>query len=69
MREATVKMSADKERIFEGYRRWGYLAANLDPLGFLKPVRHPELILDGPDAAVARKFYCGTVGAEFFSHR
>lgn len=65
MREARDKKSAGQERVFEGYRRWGYLAANLDPLGFLKPVEHPELILDGPDAAAARRFYCGTIGAEF----
>ena len=60
-----MQRSAEHERVFEGYRRWGYLAANLDPLGFLKPVEHPELIQDGPDAAAARKFYCGTIGAEF----
>jgi 2-oxoglutarate dehydrogenase E1 component len=60
-----VQRSAEHELIFQGYRRWGYLAANLDPLGFLKPVEHPELIQDGPDAAAARKFYCGTIGAEF----
>lgn len=60
-----MQRSADHERVFEGYRRWGYLAANLDPLGFLKPVQHPELIQAGPDAVAARKFYCGTIGAEF----
>jgi 2-oxoglutarate dehydrogenase E1 component len=58
--------SAESEHIFEGYRRWGYLAADLDPLGFLAPVEHPELVHDGPTATVARKFYCGTIGAEFF---
>ncbi len=65
MPEATVQKSADDERVFEGYRRWGYLAANLDPLGFLAPYHHPELILDGAAAASARKFYCGSIGAEF----
>ncbi|MBZ5662323.1 MAG: 2-oxoglutarate dehydrogenase E1 component [Acidobacteriia bacterium] len=65
MPEATVQKSADDERVFEGYRRWGYLAANLDPLGFLTPFNHPELILDGAAAASARKFYCGSIGAEF----
>ncbi len=65
MQEVRERRSVEGTRIFEEYRRWGYLAANLDPLGFLKPVEHPELILDGPDAAAARKFYCGTIGAEF----
>jgi len=65
MLEATVQQSVDRERIFEGYRRWGYLAANLDPLGFLKPIQHPELILDGADATAAQSFYCRTIGAEF----
>ena len=51
--------------MLEGYRRWGYLAANLDPLGFLTPIVHPELIVTGEAAAAARKFYCGTIGAEF----
>jgi 2-oxoglutarate dehydrogenase E1 component len=65
MPEALEQRSANDERVFEGYRRWGYLAANLDPLGFLAPIEHSELIHDGPAAAAARKFYCGTIGAEF----
>jgi 2-oxoglutarate dehydrogenase E1 component len=65
MRETREPRSAEDERVFEGYRRWGYLAANLDPLGFLTPVEHPELVREGPAATAARKFYCGTIGAEF----
>ncbi len=65
MLDATGKRSAEDERVFEGYRRWGYLAANLDPLGFLAPIEHPELVREGTAAAEARKFYCGTIGAEF----
>ena len=65
MPEAIMQKSAEDERVFEGYRRWGYLAANLDPLGFLTPVVHPELVATGEAAAAARKFYCGTIGAEF----
>jgi 2-oxoglutarate dehydrogenase E1 component len=65
MQEAASQTNFDQERVFESYRRWGYLAADLDPLGFLAPVEHPELIRDGPAAAAARKFYCGTIGAEF----
>src|SRR6267378_3425482 len=65
MPEAIEQKSAEHDRVYESYRRWGYLAADLDPLGFLAPVEHPELIRDGPAAAAARKFYCGTIGAEF----
>jgi 2-oxoglutarate dehydrogenase E1 component len=65
MPEAIMQKNAEDERVFEGYRRWGYLAANLDPLGFLTPIVHPELIVNGEAATAARKFYCGTIGAEF----
>ncbi len=65
MPEAILGKSAETERVFEGYRRWGYLAADLDPLGFLTPVVHPELVVEGEAAAAARKYYCGTIGAEF----
>src|SRR5882672_2070888 len=65
MPEAIEQKSAERDRVYESYRRWGYLAADLDPLGFLAPVEHPELIRDGPAAAAARKLYCGTIGAEF----
>ena len=58
--------SAEATSVFDGYRRWGYLAANLDPLGFLKPILHPELVVTGDAAERARKFYCGTIGTEFF---
>src|SRR5712664_441431 len=64
--QAIEEKSAEGERVFEGYRRWGYLAADLDPLGFLAPIEHPELVRDGPAATAGRKFYCGTIGAEFF---
>ena len=51
--------------VFDEFRRWGYFEANLDPLGFLKPLNHPELRLDGEEAERARQIYCGTIGAEF----
>ena len=53
MPEATAQKSVETESVFEGYRRWGYLAANLDPLGFLAPIVHPELIVNGEAAAAA----------------
>src|SRR5215469_6655731 len=55
----------EKERVFDVFRRWGYLEADLDPLGFLQPVPHPELEIDSEFAQEARRIYCGTVGAEF----
>jgi len=55
----------EKEQVFDLFRRWGYLEADLDPLEFLKPESCPELNLDGPDAEQARRYYCGTIGAEF----
>jgi len=65
VQEGASQRNAEDERVFESYRRWGYLAANLDPLGFLAPLEHPDLIREGPAVAEARKFYCGTIGAEF----
>ena len=54
-----------QERIWEAFRRWGYLQANLDPLGDFAPVAMPELDVSGPDAEAARRIYCGSIGAEF----
>ncbi|MCI0350678.1 MAG: 2-oxoglutarate dehydrogenase E1 component, partial [Acidobacteriales bacterium] len=62
--EATV-VSSEREVVFDAFRRWGYMQANLDPLGFLKPQPHPELELEGSLADDARKIYCGTVAVEF----
>jgi 2-oxoglutarate dehydrogenase E1 component len=66
MQEVADQQGARDSSVLEGYRRWGYLAANLDPLGFLKPIVHPELVVSGDAAELGRKFYCGTIGAEFF---
>jgi 2-oxoglutarate dehydrogenase E1 component len=55
----------DRERVFDAFRRWGYLEADLDPLKHFPPQPHPELELSGEAAAEARKLYCGTIGAEF----
>ena len=57
--------SEDRERVFDAFRRWGYLEADLDPLGFFRPQSHPELKLSGDTAEQARRIYCGTIGAEF----
>ncbi|HWG59889.1 MAG TPA: 2-oxoglutarate dehydrogenase E1 component [Candidatus Acidoferrales bacterium] len=54
-----------KDSIWEAFRRWGYLQADLDPLGDLQPVPLPDLDLSGPEAEAARRVYCGSIGAEF----
>jgi 2-oxoglutarate dehydrogenase E1 component len=66
--QAVIESAAPTEaqaRVWDSFRRWGYLQANLDPLGDLQPVELPELALSGPDAEAARKLYCGTIGVEF----
>jgi 2-oxoglutarate dehydrogenase E1 component len=57
--------SPERERVFDVFRRWGYQEADLDPLGFLRPVLLPELQIDSDLAEEARRIYCGTVGVEF----
>ena len=58
-------MNRERERVFEAFRRWGYLEADLDPLGFLRPVAYPDLQVAGEFAREARSIYCGTIGVEF----
>jgi len=57
--------NGERERVFDAFRHWGYLEADLDPLGFLQPVPHPDLQMQGEYADEARRIYCGTIGAEF----
>src|ERR1051325_2337337 len=57
--------TGDRERLFDAFRQWGYLEADLDPLGFLHPEQRPELKIEGALAEEARQVYCSTVGAEF----
>jgi 2-oxoglutarate dehydrogenase E1 component len=59
----------ERERVFEAFRRWGFLEADLDPLGLFKPLKYPDLELAGPAAEEARRIYCGTIGAEFMHLR
>lgn len=62
----TSAPSPSREQIFDAFRRWGYLQAQLDPLGqYLAPAEVPELNLSGADAEEARRYYCGAIGAEF----
>jgi 2-oxoglutarate dehydrogenase E1 component len=56
----------ERERVFDAFRRWGYLEATLDPLGMFGPLKHPDLdALTGEAAEEARGIYCGTIGADF----
>ena len=55
-----------REQVFDAFRRWGYLQAQLDPIGqyfAAQPVA--ELAAKGKIAGEARSIYCGTVGVEF----
>src|SRR6266516_6884443 len=65
VRDLSSASNAERERVFDAFRRWGYLEADLDPLGFLQPEPHPELQVDGEFVREARRIYAGTVGVEF----
>src|SRR5947208_8209723 len=56
----------ERETVFDIFRRWGYLQASLDPLGqYLPPEPFPTPAPEGEAAAEARRYYCGTIAAEF----
>src|SRR5579864_626728 len=57
--------SSEREHVFDLFRRWGYLQADLDPLGFLQALKVPELQIESEFAREARQAYCGTIGVEF----
>src|ERR1700722_6851936 len=63
--ESPARSNADRERVFEAFRRWGYLEATLDPIGLFAPQQSPDLAFSGPLADEARGFYCSNIGAEF----
>ncbi|MGA9937541.1 MAG: 2-oxoglutarate dehydrogenase E1 component [Candidatus Acidiferrales bacterium] len=66
--QAIVESTASREtqeRIWDAFRRWGYLQANLDPLGDFEGAAMPELDVAGPEAEAARRVYCSSIGAEF----
>jgi len=59
-----------RDVVFDVFRRWGYLQAQLDPLGQHLPpepfpVDVPEDELSSEIAQEARSYYCGTIAAEF----
>jgi len=55
----------EREHVFGLFRQFGYLEAELNPLGLLPPQPHPDLEIDNEWAREARRIYCGTVGVEF----
>ncbi len=58
--------TSSREATFDIFRRWGYLQSSLDPLGqYLPPEPFPTPAPDGADSEEARKYYCGSIGAEF----
>jgi len=57
-----------EQQVLDAFRRWGFLEADLDPLGLARPVSRPELALNAEDfegAEKGRAFYCGKIGIEF----
>jgi len=63
---AKAATSVERERVFDAFRRWGYLEATLDPLGLFEPLKQPDLdTLTGAAAEEARGIYCNTIGADF----
>ena len=55
----------ERDRVFGLFRQFGYLEAELNPLGLLPPQPHPDLEIDNEWAREARRIYCGSVGVEF----
>jgi 2-oxoglutarate dehydrogenase E1 component len=55
----------ERDRVFALFRQYGYLEAELNPLGLLPPQPHPDLAIDNEWAQEARRIYCGSVGVEF----
>jgi len=55
----------ERERTLDLFRQWGYLEAELNPLGLQPPPPHPDLRIDNEWVQEARRIYCGSVGAEF----
>ncbi|HXU32579.1 MAG TPA: thiamine pyrophosphate-dependent enzyme, partial [Thermoanaerobaculia bacterium] len=59
--------------VLDAFRRYGYLAADLDPMGRLLPETEPLAELSdaapgsetSPETEQARRWYCGSIGLEF----
>src|SRR5437764_9417641 len=62
---STESQSLEQERVFDLFRRWGYLEASLNPFGGPVGGGFPELRMKGAVADEARRLYCGSIGVEF----
>ena len=58
-------MSRVSNGVLDRFRTWGYLQAQLDPLGFRTPRSDARLDISGDDAEMGRRCYCGSIGVEF----
>ena len=63
--QATEFQLLERERIFDAFRHWGYLEANLHPFGGPIEEGQSDLHIKGEAAEQARRIYCGTIGYEF----
>jgi 2-oxoglutarate dehydrogenase E1 component len=63
--QATESQILEHARVWDAFRRWGYLDANLHPFGGPIADGFPELRITGEIAEQARRIYCGSIGAEF----
>src|SRR6202163_4452810 len=62
---STSDVSLEREQVFDIFRRWGYLDANLNPFGGPIGGGFADVRIEGEGADDARRIYCGTIGAEF----
>src|SRR6185437_10951626 len=60
-----TEQGLERERVFDLFRRWGYMDANLHPFGGPLAGGYPDIRIPGETAEEARRIYCGTIGAEF----
>ena len=59
-------LTAIDPQLLDAYRRWGYLQAELDPLGRLRPESgHPDLPPQGEGIDQLRRWYCGPLAVEY----
>src|SRR5215467_2473273 len=63
--ETSQEREHAREQVFDTFRRWGYLDANLNPFGGPIAGGYPEVRIQGEGAEEARRIYCGSIGAEF----
>src|SRR5258708_27472658 len=63
--QSSELQSLERERIFDTFRRWGYLDANLDPFGGPVAGGYPEIRTRGGAAEGAPKSYFGSLRAQF----